>query len=84
MHLRSFNRENFGWESEHPSAKIGTTRSILLYAYIACRIQWNPSIPYTLGTASSVLIKKKEVSLFQGLLYTLFYVTAWDHAWCPY
>ena len=42
-------------------------------------IQWNPSIPDTIGTTVSVLII--EVSLFQRLIYT--HVCIWDKTKCP-
>jgi hypothetical protein len=48
-----------------------------MYMYI---LQWNPSIPDTLGTALSVLIKG-GVIISGVVLYTL--QCSWGHAWCP-
>jgi hypothetical protein len=42
-------------------------------------LQWNPSIPDTLGTAQSVLIKGGV--LISGVV--LYVLCSWDHTWCP-
>ena len=52
-----------------PSSQVRVTHSL---------VQWNPSIPDTLGAAYSVLIKGGV--LISGLVLSL---CSWDHAWCP-
>ena len=45
-------------------------------------IQWNPSIPDTLGTVLSVMIKG-GILISGVVLYCNTVLYSWDHVWCP-